>query len=76
MNTQIGQIAEMLQSYEDEATPLQMKLDQLGKTLGIVSLAICGFIFLFGVVRDTNPGMVFRKGWAYWAEHARKSSSF
>ena len=35
MHTQIGMIAEMLQSYEDEATPLQKKLDQLAKTLGL-----------------------------------------
>ena len=45
MHTQIGMIAEMLQSYEEEPTPLQQKLDQLGKSLGIVSLAICGVIF-------------------------------
>ena len=62
MTTQIGMIAEMLQSYEDEATPLQEKLEQLGKTLGIVSLAICAFIFLYGVIRDTNPGMIFQEG--------------
>ncbi len=70
MNTQIGLIAEMLQSYEDEATPLQEKLEQLGKTLGIVSLAICGFIFLYGVIRDTSPGMIFREGFgSYFAAH-------
>ncbi len=72
MNTQIGQIAEMLQSYEDEATPLQQKLAQLGKTLGIVSLAICGFIFLYGVIRDTNPGMMFQEGIkAYLGAHEK-----
>ena len=70
MNTQIGLIAEMLQSYEDEATPLQEKLEQLGKTLGIVSLAICGFIFLYGVIRDTSPGVIFREGFgSYFAAH-------
>ena len=34
MRTQIGMIAEMIQSYEEEPTPLQQKLDQLGKSLG------------------------------------------
>ncbi len=34
MNTQIGLIAEMIQSYEDEDTPLQQKLEQLGKVAG------------------------------------------
>lgn len=62
MHTQIGMIAEMIQSYEEEDTPLQQKLDQLGKWLGIVSLVICGIIFVFGVVRDTEPAMAFRQG--------------
>jgi Ca2+-transporting ATPase len=62
MHTQIGMIAEMIQSYEEEDTPLQQKLDQLGKILGIISLAICGIIFLYGIVRDTQPMMVFTEG--------------
>jgi Ca2+-transporting ATPase len=51
MQTQIGQIAEMIQSYENEPTPLQVKLDQLGKWLGWASLAICGIVFLVGLLR-------------------------
>ena len=43
MNTQIGEIAEMIQSYEDEDTPLQLKLQQLGKVLGTACIAICGW---------------------------------
>jgi Ca2+-transporting ATPase len=71
MTTQIGMIAEMLQSYEDEQTPLQEKLEQLGKTLGIVSLAICGFLFVFGVIRDTELGTVFTEGLrVYLNEHS------
>ncbi len=71
MTTQIGMIAEMLQSYEDEQTPLQEKLEQLGKTLGIVSLAICGFLFVFGVIRDTELGTVFTEGVrVYLSEHS------
>jgi len=62
MHTQIGLIAEMIQSFEDEATPLQMKLDQLAKTLGIVCLAICGAIFVYGVFMDTNFRMVLNEG--------------
>ena len=48
MSTEIGHIAEMIQSYEEEPTPLQVKLDQLGKWLGWGALAICGIIFLAG----------------------------
>jgi Ca2+-transporting ATPase len=68
MNTQIGLIAEMLQSYEDEDTPLQQKLDELGKLLGIVSLAICGIIFLYGILRDTQPMMMFQVGFRAYIE--------
>ena len=51
MNTEIGLIAEMLESYEEGETPLQKKLDELGKILGIASLAICGIVFLLGIFR-------------------------
>ncbi|MFZ2361994.1 MAG: cation-translocating P-type ATPase [Anaerolineae bacterium] len=60
MNTQIGLIAQMIQSFETEPTPLQRKLEQLGKTLGIAALAICGLVFLVGVGRflvDPIPGV-------------------
>lgn len=51
MNTEIGLIAKMLESYEEEITPLQKKLAELGKILGIASLAICGVVFLLGLIR-------------------------
>jgi Ca2+-transporting ATPase len=70
MHTQIGLIAEMIQSYEEESTPLQMKLDQLGKWLGSAALSICGVIFLIGIVRDTNPMEAVSKGlMVYLADH-------
>ncbi len=72
MHTQIGLIAEMLQSYEEETTPLQQKLDQLGRVLGIICLSICGFIFLYGLVRDTHLGSILQKGlMAYLAEEKK-----
>ncbi len=52
MGTQIGQIAEMLQAVEDEQTPLQKKLDQLGKTLGWAALTVCGLVFAIGLIRN------------------------
>ena len=60
MNTEIGLIAEMIQSYEEEPTPLQVKLDQLGKWLGIGCLTVCGIVFVIGVLRDTNVAMIFQ----------------
>ena len=50
MHTQIGLIATMLESYGSEPTPLQRKLDQLGRVLGSVALVVCGVVFLAGVL--------------------------
>ncbi len=56
MSTQMGMIATMLQSVEEEQTPLQNKLDQLGKTLGIAALIVCGLVFGVYVLRAlSNP---------------------
>lgn len=55
MNTQIGMIAEMIQSVEQEPTPLQRRLDQLGRTLGWAALAVCALVFLVGWMRGSDP---------------------
>jgi len=54
MNTQIGLIAEMIQSFETEPTPLQKKLEHLGKVLGTACLAVCALVFIYGLFRDTH----------------------
>jgi Ca2+-transporting ATPase len=59
METQIGQIAEMIQSVETEATPLQRKLDQLGKVLGWAALAVSGLVFFLGWARGIEPLEIF-----------------
>ncbi len=51
MRTQLGMIADMLQTVEEEGTPLQARLDQLGKTLAIGALIICGQVCLIGLWR-------------------------
>lgn len=51
MNTEIGLIAEMLESYQEEDTPLKKKLGQFGKLLGIACIAICSLIFVLGFIR-------------------------
>ncbi len=53
-DTEIGKIAEAIQSYKDESTPLQQKLNQLGKWLGIACLLICLLVFAIGFVRGGN----------------------
>jgi len=72
MNTQIGLIAEMLQAYGDEQTPLQAKLDDLAKVLGTACLVICGLIFLYGIIRDTNVGTIFTEGFAAYFRNEQK----
>ncbi|MBO5864331.1 MAG: HAD-IC family P-type ATPase [Paludibacteraceae bacterium] len=49
-DTEVGKIASMIQSVEDTKTPLQERLDELGKYLAIVALAICALIFIIGVL--------------------------
>jgi len=58
MHTQIGLIAEMLQAVENEPTPLQKRLDQLGKLLGWATLVICGVVFAVAVMRFTDLSLL------------------
>ena len=51
MNTEVGKIAGMLSNQEEKETPLQAKLNNLGKTLGIAALVICVVIFAAGLIQ-------------------------
>ena len=50
MDTEMGMIANLLDNEEEGQTPLQQKLAQLGKYLGIMALLACGIIFVVGLV--------------------------
>ncbi|MBR3961581.1 MAG: cation-translocating P-type ATPase, partial [Clostridia bacterium] len=52
METEMGKIANLLDNEEDAQTPLQQKLAQLGKYLGIIALAACGVIFVVGLLNE------------------------
>lgn len=54
MNTEVGKIAGILSETGDNETPLQNRLNKLGKTLGIVALVICAVIFVIGIVYGKN----------------------
>ena len=54
MDTEMGKIAGALAATADEETPLQRKLDELGKTLSYLVLGICVFIFVFNLVMKGN----------------------
>ena len=51
MNTEVGKIAGMLNETEKQETPLQRRLNKLGKTLGIAALVICAVIFVIGILQ-------------------------
>lgn len=72
MQTQIGLIAEMIQSFDAEDTPLQKKLAHLGSVLGSACLGICALVFVFGLLRDTQPGTIFDVGVVDWLVAERK----
>lgn len=46
MNTEIGKIAKMIEQEENDETPLQKKLSELGKILGFLAIGICILIFI------------------------------
>ena len=54
MATEMGKIADALAQTQEEETPLQRKLDQLGKTLSFLVLGICVFIFAFNLIMKGN----------------------
>lgn len=56
MDTEMGKIANLLEGESDTQTPLQKKLANLGKYLGIVALAACAVIFVVGLI-DGLPAM-------------------
>ncbi len=59
MATAIGRIAELLQQGEEEPTPLQKRLGELGRWLALAALIVCALVFASGVVRGEDPEEMF-----------------
>lgn len=59
MDTKVGKIANMMIENEAPETPIQKKLGQVGKILGIVCLAICFIIFVIGLIKKIDPIEMF-----------------
>lgn len=59
MNTKVGKIAKMIITNESPETPLQKKLGQVGKSLGIGCLIICVLIFIIGLIKKIEPIEMF-----------------
>jgi Ca2+-transporting ATPase len=54
MSTELGHIAEMIQTVEREPTPLQRRLEQLGRGLAVAALVIVAVVFLLGLLRGED----------------------
>ena len=59
MHTKVGQIAKMIITDEAPQTPIQKKLGEVGKTLGIACLIICAVIFVIGLLKKIEPVEMF-----------------
>ena len=59
MNTEVGKIAGIINDTENMQTPLQVKLNKLGKTLGMAALVICAVIFGVGLLYGKEPIHMF-----------------
>lgn len=59
MDTKVGKIAKMIITNETPETPIQKKLGQVGKSLGICCLIICLLIFIIGIFKQIEPIEMF-----------------
>lgn len=62
MKTEMGKIAHLLQNVEEEKSPLNKKLDSLGKILVIICLVICAVVTIMGIVRGNDITEMFLLG--------------
>lgn len=54
MDTEIGKIAKILEDDNDEMTPLQKRLDELGRILGFLAIGICALIFIIALLQKRD----------------------
>ncbi len=59
MNTELGRIADLIQEVEEQATPLQCQLDQVGKSLALAGAIIAGLVLLIGAARSEPLSEMF-----------------
>ncbi len=59
MNTKVGKIAKMIIDDTSPQTPLQKKLSNIGKSLGMICLAICLAIFIIGLIKGISLKEMF-----------------
>jgi Ca2+-transporting ATPase len=62
MKTEMGKIADLIQNIEEEKSPLNKRLDSLGKILVVICLIICGIVTVMGIVRGNDVTEMFLLG--------------
>ncbi|MGB9809725.1 MAG: cation-translocating P-type ATPase, partial [Caldanaerobacter sp.] len=62
MQTEMGKIAGMMKEIEGEETPLQKRLNKLGKVLVVLALFICGIVTVMGIIRGEPIYYMFLSG--------------
>ena len=72
MYTQLGLIASLLQNVETEETPLQRRLDQLGKSLSVAALFLVAIVFIVALINQTNINELFTGPLAYLSKFAEQ----
>jgi P-type Ca2+ transporter type 2C len=70
INTELGKIAEMLGAVDTEETPLQRRLDELGRILSLGSLILVVIVFVLALYNQTDTSGLFRNPFAYFQEFA------
>ncbi len=71
MNTQLGMIASMLQNVEVEVTPLQRRLDQLGRSLSLGALVLVALVFIVSLINNTPIATLFSAPLGYISQNAK-----
>lgn len=59
MRTELGRIASMIQTVEREPSPLQKRLERLGKTLAFAAIILVGIVVALGALRGEDPRTLF-----------------
>jgi len=59
MNTEVGKIANIINTEEKSKTPLEIRLDKLGKTLGLFALGVCVIIFIIALLQGRDLAEMF-----------------
>ena len=72
MHTQLGLIASMLQNVETEETPLQRRLDQLGKSLSIGALILVAVVFVVALFNYTDINQISNGFFSYMKDYAEE----